>query len=201
MVTRGQAYTLEGVLGAILVVTATVYGLQAIDTRAWEDETQTDTQQLEYRASDVLTLAGTLHSDSAALTNESSALRDAVLCYRPGRPINGGRDRTLAEFEQMLNTTFDSQATQYQLRFSYSNGSSRISEVVSEESGDGDNRPSATAAVASTTVTVSDNMSRRRGPGCNPIPVTVAEDDSLYMPDAAPDSPLYNVVEVRLTVW
>lgn len=198
---RGQAYTLEGVLAAILVVTATVYGLQSIDTRAWEDETQTDIQQLSYRASDVLRLAGAVDSDPQALTNESSALRDVVLCYREGRPIDGNRNRTLAEFERMLNRTFDSQADQYRLTFSYSNGTGRESRVVSAESNGGTRRPPTTAAIASTTVTVTDNMSRRRGNSCDPIPVTVAEDNSLYLPDAAPDSDLYNIVEVRLAVW
>lgn len=189
MVSRGQAYTLEGVLAAILVVTATVYGLQSIDTRAWEDETDSDVQQLQYRASDVLTLAG-----------ESGALRDAVVCYRKGRPIDGNRDRSLSEFERMLNTTFDSQADQYQLTFSYWDGDTRRSTVVSQKTDNADKRPPAAAAVASTTVTVTDDT-RRRDDSCDPIPPTVKETEkSFYMDDVASSS-LFNIVEVRLAVW
>ncbi|PSP62240.1 hypothetical protein BRC76_04820 [Halobacteriales archaeon QH_8_67_36] len=193
MVGRGQAYTLEGVLAAILVVTATVYGLGAIDTRAWEDETQSETEQLAYQASDVLSIA-----------SESGALRDVVLCYREGRPIDGDRERTLAEFERMLNHTFDSQAQQYNLYFSYWNTSDqRETRLVSEESQGSNDRPPTSAVDASATVTITDNTSRRIGDECSSIPLTVKEDqNSFYISeDVSPDSPLYNIVEVRLVVW
>ena len=192
MVGRGQAYTLEGVLAAILVVTATVYGLEVIDTRAWEDETQGETQQLAYRASDVLSIA-----------SESGALRDAVLCYREGRPIDGNRERTLTEFERMLNHTFDSQAQQYNLYFSYWNTSDqRETRLVSEGSEGSNDRPPTSTADASTTVTITDDTRRRIGDECSPIPLTVKDDQEFYISeDVAPDSPLYNIVEVRLVVW
>jgi len=193
MVGRGQAYTLEGVLAAILVVTATVYGLGAIDTRAWEDETQSETEQLAYQANDVLSIA-----------SESGALRDVVLCYREGRPIDGDRERTLAEFERMLNHTFDSQAQQYNLYFSYWNTSDqRETRLVSEESQGSNDRPPTSAVDASATVTITDNTSRRIGDECSSIPLTVKEDqNSFYISeDVSPDSPLYNIVEVRLVVW
>jgi hypothetical protein len=193
MVGRGQAYTLEGVLAAILVVTATVYGLGAIDTRAWEDETQSETEQLAYQANDVLSIA-----------SESGALRDVVLCYREGRPIDGDRERTLAEFERMLNHTFDSQAQQYNLYFSYWNTSDRReTRLVSEESQGSNDRPPTSAVDASATVTITDNTSRRIGDECSSIPLTVKEDqNSFYISeDVSPDSPLYNIVEVRLVVW
>ena len=190
MVSRGQAYTLEGVLAAILVVTATVYGVQAIDTRAWEDETRAETEQLEQRASDVLTLAG-----------ESGALRDAVLCYREGNPISGNRERELNEFEQMLNTSFGRQAAQYRINFTYWDDDQRETRTVSR-TGSGSSVPT-TAAVASTTVTVTDSTNiTTRANDCNPIPVTVKEsEDGFYMSDVNDESELYNIVEVRLTVW
>ncbi|WP_324662765.1 DUF7288 family protein [Haloarcula sediminis] len=189
---RGQAYTLEGVLAAILVVTATVYGLGAIDTRAWEDETRSETRQLKYQASDVLSIAG-----------ESGALRDAVMCYREGRPIDGNQDRTLAEFEQILNLTFDSQAQQYALNFSYWNTTNqRETQLVSDRSQSSNDQPPASAVAASTTVTITDNTSRRIGDECNPIPLTVKQDGEFYISkDVDPSGPLYNVVEVRLVVW
>ncbi|PSP84065.1 hypothetical protein BRC96_06055 [Halobacteriales archaeon QS_6_64_34] len=192
MVGRGQAYTLEGVLAAILVVTATVYGLEVIDTRAWEDETQGETQQLAYQASDVLSIA-----------SESGALRDAVLCYREGRPIDGNRERTLTEFERMLNHTFDSQAQQYNLYFSYWNTSDqRETRLVSEGSEGSNDGPPTSTADASTTVTITDDTRRRIGDECSPIPLTVKDDQEFYISeDVAPDSPLYNIVEVRLVVW
>jgi len=192
MVDRGQAYTLEGVLAAILVVTATVYGLQAIDTRAWEDTTQGETQELKHRASDVLTLAG-----------ESGALRDAVLCYSPARAIDGDRNEPRSTFESMLNTTFDSQADQYNLYFSYWNESdSRETQLVSEASEESDRRPPTSAAAASTTVTLTDEMDIRNGNQCNSIPIDIQDDSEFYIQeDTDEKSSLYNVVEVRLVVW
>ena len=189
MVDRGQAYTLEGVLAAILVVTATVYGLQAIDTRAWEDETQADTQALQSRASDVLSLAG-----------NSGALRDAVTCYQQGRTINGDRAEPRSTFENMLNTSFDSQANQYNLYFSYYNGTDTEERLVSGNPEGSNTRAPSTAATASTTVTLTDSTNRTTGDRCGEIPVTVSDDPSFYIEENA-DSSLYNVVEVRLVVW
>ncbi|MDS0259181.1 hypothetical protein NDI56_07225 [Haloarcula sp. S1CR25-12] len=192
MVDRGQAYTLEGVLAAILVVTATVYGLQAIDTRAWEDTTRGETQELKHRASDVLTLAG-----------ESGALRDAVLCFSSARAIDGDRPEPRSTFESMLNTTFDSQADQYNLYFSYWNESeSRETRLVSETSQESDRRPPTSAAAASTTVTLTDGMDIRNGNRCNSIPIDIQDDSEFYIQkDTDEKSSLYNVVEVRLVVW
>jgi len=193
MVSRGQAYTLEGVLAAILVVTATVYGVQAIDTQAWEDETRTETEQLEQRASDVLTLAG-----------ESGALRNAVLCYREGNPISGNRDGELSEFERMLNTSFDRQAAQYQLQFAYWNSSDQRETRTVSRTGQSSSVPTA-AAVASATVTIADSTNiTTRQTNCKPFDseLTVKDtEDSFYMSDVNDDSPLFNLVEVRLTVW
>jgi len=187
---RGQAYTLEGVLAAILVVTATVYGLQTIDTRAWEDETESETAQLTARANDVLTLAG-----------ESGSLRDSVMCYREGSSIRGSQEGSLTEFERILNTTFDRQANQYNLYFSYWDGSESREILVSQT--ETESSPPTTAASASTTVTIADNTSLRLpSNGCEEIPLTVKDTEgSFYMPDAAEDSPLFNIVEVRLVVW
>ncbi|MDS0282976.1 DUF7288 family protein [Haloarcula onubensis] len=190
MVTRGQAYTLEGVLAAILIVTATVYGLQAIDTRAWQDSTQRQTDALGYRASDMLTVA-----------SESDALRNATLCYRDGRPLNGNRAQPRSDFEWMLNTTFDSQGDQYNIEFSFRNRNDETETIlVSEQTDEGVNRPPPSAATASTTVTLTDGMHRRIDGGCNAIPVEIDGDRNFYAPDVSP-SELYNIVEVRLIVW
>lgn len=188
---RGQAYTLEGVLAAILVVTAMVYGLGAIDTRAWQDSTREETQQLSYRASDLLTVAG-----------ETGALRNATLCYRDGRRLNGNRTAPRSTFESMLNATFDTQGDQYLITLSYwGENDERESVIVSENNDESVNRPPASAAVATTAVTLTDDMNRRLGGGCNPVGLQVQNDSSFFVPDAAGNSTLYNVVEVRLTVW
>jgi len=98
---RGQAYTLEGVLAAIVVVTATVYGLSAVDTGPFQTGAQQRTAALETRASDTLSLAA-----------ETGALHNATACYSVGTPtLNGNQTGSSTEFEMMLNHTFDRQAT------------------------------------------------------------------------------------------
>ncbi|WP_135304528.1 DUF7288 family protein [Haloarcula amylovorans] len=195
---RGQAYTLEGVLAAILIVSATVYGLQAIDTRAWEDGTRQETRQLSQRANDLLTVA-----------SETGALRNATLCYSAGKTrLNGKQETKPARFERMLNQTFDAQGDQYNLYFSYWNVTSdeRETQIVSERSEETLNRPPASATVATTTVTLTDTMAIRiNGPGpdgCTETGPSLEEDISTYyLQDVDEQAELYNVVEVRLTVW
>jgi len=188
---RGQAYTLEGVLGAILVITAVVYGLQAIDTRAWQTQTDQNTQQLQNRASDLLTVAG-----------ESGALRDATLCYRDSRQISGNDppDQRSA-FEHMLNQTFDSQGDQYNLYFSWWDNGERETTIASSLTADSADRAPLSAATASTTVTLTDDMRRQIGDDCSASGPEISEIDTFYIPNNNEASTVYNVVEVRLVVW
>lgn len=188
---RGQAYTLEGVLGAILVVTAVVYGLQAIDTRAWQSQTAQETQQLQYRAGDMLTVAG-----------ESGALREATLCYRDSRRISGGDSQAQrSEFEDMLNQTFDSQGDQYNLYFSWNGTDNRETTIVSSLTEDSADRAPPSVATASTTVTLTDDMPRRIGDKCNANGPEIQDASDFYIEDVNGPSTVYNVVEVRLVVW
>ena len=187
----GQAYTLEGVLGAILVVTAVVYGLGAIDTRAWQTQTDQNTQQLQNRANDLLTVAG-----------ESGALREAVLCYRDSRQIAGDDDPAQqSEFEDMLNQTFDSQGDQYNLYFAWNGTDERETTIASSLTDESADRAPLSAATASTTVTLTDDMPRRIGDDCSADGPEISDISTFYVPDIDDDSTVYNVVEVRLVVW
>lgn len=190
---RAQAYTLEGVLAAILVVSATVFGLTAIDTQAWQDGGNEETRRLEARADDVLTVAA-----------NTNALEESLVCNQGSNPrING--NATVAnstDFERMLNLTFDTRGDQYNLYFSYLNaaGDDRITRLASEESVSSANRPSTGAAVATRTYALTDDMPFRFGDQCKRTSGTIGG-TSLYIPDAQDDSRLYNLVEVRLVVW
>lgn len=193
---RGQAYTLEGVLAAILVISATVFGITSIDTRAWEDGTKEETRRLETRADDLLTVS-----------KNTGALENAILCYNSGRTrINGNNSSRPAAFEQMLNLTFDSRGDQYNIYFDYLNraGQKRVTELVSENTPRSANRPSTGAAVATRTVAITDNMSVRTNSPSNACGNTgprVKSLSSFYIPDADNKTQLYNLVEVRLIVW
>jgi hypothetical protein len=189
---RGQAYTLEGVLAAIVVVTATVYGLSAVDTGPFQTGTQQRTAALETRASDTLSLAA-----------ETGALRNATACYSVGTPtLNGNQTGSATEFESMLNRTFDRQGTQYNLYLSYwdREADSQRTALASQEAGENVADRPAAAAVATETVTLTDDLPARIG-DCSGTGPPLSAVDGYFAPDAAPDSVVYNVVEVRLVVW
>ncbi|MDS0223311.1 hypothetical protein NDI54_18370 [Haloarcula sp. S1AR25-5A] len=189
---RGQAYTLEGVLAAIVVVTATVYGLSAVDTGPFQTGTQQRTAELETRASDTLSLAA-----------ETGALHTATACYSVGTStLNGNRTGSSTEFESMLNRTFDNQGDQYNLYFSYwdSDSDARRTTLVSQGSPENVAERPADAAVATETVTLTDDMPARIG-DCSATGPSLSAVDEYFAPDAKPDSVVYNVVEVRLVVW
>ncbi|NHN65807.1 hypothetical protein G9463_21475 [Haloarcula sp. JP-Z28] len=187
---RGQAYTLEGVLAAIVVVTATVYGLSAVDTGPFQTGAQQRTAALETRASDTLSLAA-----------ETGALHNATACYSVGTPtLNGNQTGSSTEFERMLNRTFDRQGEQYNLYFSYSDSGVRQTVLASQESDENVAERPADAAVATETVTLTDNMPARIG-DCSGTGPPLSAVGGYFAPDAKPDSIVYNVVEVRLVVW
>ncbi|EMA15718.1 DUF7288 family protein [Haloarcula amylolytica] len=189
---RGQAYTLEGVLAAIVVVTATVYGLSAVDTGPFQTGSQQRTAELESRASDTLSLAA-----------ETGALHNATACYSVGTPtLNGNQTGSSTEFEMMLNQTFDRQGDQYNLYFSYwdSDSDARQTTIVSQETEENVADRPADAAVATETVTLTDDMPARIG-DCSGTGPSLSTVDGYFAPDAESDSIVYNVVEVRLVVW
>ena len=67
---RGQAYTIQGVIGAILVASALVFGLQAVDISPWtEDGSEAQTEALRVQTQDLL-----------AAASDRDALRTAATC-------------------------------------------------------------------------------------------------------------------------
>lgn len=189
---RGQAYTLEGVLAAIVVVTATVYGLAAVDTGPFQTGTEQRIAELETRASDTLSLAA-----------ETGALHNATRCYSVGTPtLNGNQTGSSTDFERMLNHTFDQQNTEYDLYLSYwdADSGTRKTEIASQATSRTANDRPADVAVATETVTLTDDMPTRIGE-CITTGPELSVVDTYFAPDAEPDSVVYNVVEVRLVVW
>lgn len=207
---RGQAYTLEGLVASIAILTALLYGLQVVDLGPWTSEATAQTTELETRAEDVLDLAA----------NEGSLSR-VVRCYSVGRQSFGGQDpgdlskRTY--LEQLLNQTFDEQNRDYNIYVSYWTDDGRERVTVSTNRSEGGNfvSPSDSAAVATRTVTLYDDqavLGNSPTKDCGRTAVGPPRSGSLtgfnsvprqqfYVDDIAPNSQLYNVVEVRLVVW
>lgn len=203
---RAQAYTLEGVFAAILVLTSLLFGLQIVDIGPWASDTSERTSALETRAEDILTLAA----------NDGN-LSKIVRCYGVGTESFQGSslDDDATRFERLLNQSLSNQSISYNVYFRYQTADGEVaSEAVSQETGDPQSliAPSDTAVVASRRVAIYDGQPVRiggaSGTACSDTfsnsPRTVKEWSQArpyFMPDVAPDSPLYNVVEVRIVAW
>lgn len=197
---RSQAYTLEGVFAAIIVLSAMLYGLQVVDIGPWTSESSDETSQIKSQAADTLDLAAS-----------NGTLSRAVRCYgTTGKyEFDGGnlndRNTTL---EHMLNRTFDERNYDYNLYFYYYEADGTRSRVVASQQNEarGDTgAPSDAAAVVNRKIAVYDDQpSLYTGPtgrACGTEFRDLENTSPYYMPDMAPDSPLYNVVEVRLVIW
>jgi hypothetical protein len=111
---RGQAYTLEGIISAILIAGALVVGLQAVDISPWTDDgTDAQTEALRDQVEDVL-----------AAASDRDSLRTIVTC------IDGDGDGTpypavaagdapnsslRTPFSTLLNRTLDANGYSYEV--------------------------------------------------------------------------------------
>jgi len=203
-VSRAQAYTLEGIVAAVVIVLAISFGLQAVDTGPFIGGTATETDRLEQRADDLLSVGV-----------ETGAVSEAVRCLGPNKQIIDGSANAgdQSRFGQMLNQTFDVRGNSYVIYVSYWNGSEgREERIVSSEGQDIYSEPAAGAVSVSRRLTLYDGMptlfnstSRRCDQTGPPVSdrtyVPSVSDPGFYIPDVDASSPVYNVVEVRLVVW
>ena len=202
---RGQAYTLEGVFAAVVVLSAMLYGLQIVDVGPWTSGSADQTSQLKSQAADTLALAAS-----------NGTLSRAVRCYGTASKLefDGGRlnpdpNQKATVLEHMLNETFDQRDYEYNLYFYYWDGNGNRERVVASQQTDtrGDvAAPSDAAAVVSRRLAVYDDQpslytTTNDQRSCGSEFRRLDRTSPFYMPDVAPDKPLYNVVEVRLVVW
>ncbi|MFB6073525.1 MAG: hypothetical protein ABEJ89_00775 [Haloarculaceae archaeon] len=190
---RGQAYTLEGVIGAIVIVLAVGYGVQAIDTGPWSGSGPGATT-LDQRAEDVL-----------ATGVDTGALSDVVRCYGPNkRVIDGDYDvASNSEFEAMLNRTFDAQGENYNLYIAYWNESGQREQRLVSANDTAFPEPGPNAETATVRFALYDDQPIRFGAGrdCSIDGPRLDSVNDFYVPDVNESSQVYNVVEVRLVVW
>lgn len=189
-----QAYTLEAVLAAVLLVASLAFALQATAvTPVSPGESSTD--EAVQRAS---VAAGAL---DAAVANGS--VKRAVLAWNDSRDGFAGAteegyfvtgDPPTAFGEAMHRTlSTDSVAYNVDLVYLTPEGGYRTEPLVDQGS------PSDGATRVARTVTLydDDRLTRLDGQERN---VTVSETE-FFAPDADPDSDLYNVIRVEVTVW
>ena len=193
--TRGQAFTLEAVTSAILLLAAIGFALQM--TAVTPLSASTSSQHLENQLQ--ATGEGVLGS-----TDESGALEEAVLYwnrtesefhgatvepyYRGGPPPN--------EFGDVLDETFGERNIAYNVLVHYQteNGETKTQEMVRQ------GQPSDHAVSASRTVELTNDhrlveYDGSSGPALGDI------DDTEFYVDASSDDVHYNLVRVEVIAW
>jgi len=206
--TRGQAYTIEGIIGAILIASALVLGLQAVDIAPWtDDSTSRETESLRVQVQDVLDAA-----------EDRDALRTAATCIdgdgnaspHPAVAAGGAdNDTERTEFGILLNRTLDRNGQRYSVYLDYQNGTSPPALNTTALT----NTRDATRASVSVTRQVvlfdSDPILEFDPDAGECVAVTAGENntlgsrpnDEVYVNNRNEDSQLFAVVRIRVVAW
>lgn len=198
---RAQVYTLEGVIGALLLLVALLFSMQSLVLTPTTGGAVDGAvhAELETQADDVLATAaerGSL-SRTARYWNASTTERTFAGAERP--EVGYGNATPPTSFGRTLESTFGSDGRRYNVEVVYLTGadaSGRASMHLVYQGVPGED-----AAVATRAVTLYDDDGLT-GPGAGDETVAGAHSRSQYpVPDVAPDGPVYNHLEVRLVVW
>lgn len=209
---RGQAYTIESVVGGILVLTAVLFALQSVVVTpttggSIDAETKGDVRQ---QADDVLVTAA---------QNESFDLNAMVRYWdQDNRTFRGAANPEVGygargppgNIGTLLEETFSSRGWYYnlELRYLHPPNSSSFDGETGSVPVVYQGTPADDAVVSTHRVTLYDNQTLS-SPTLSTIGVELWEldtnatdgEDGYYPIPNAEDGPVYNVVEVRLVVW
>jgi len=209
---RGQAYTIEGIIGAIVVVSALVLGLQAVDIAPWtDDSTERQTESLRVQIQDVLDAA-----------NDRDALRTAATCIdgdgtprpHPAVAAGGAANNTeRAVFGTLLNRTLDENNQRYSVYLDYPNGTELNTTAITQ---DQDVTRSSVTVTRQIPLFDSDPVLEFDSDAGECVTVqspsnpaeseTLGErnrtaPDTIYLDNQDDDSELYAVVKIRVVAW
>jgi hypothetical protein len=196
---RGQAHTLEAVIGALLLLTSVLFALQstAVTPLSASTSSQHIENQQQERAQGLLAAAA-----------ENGTLEPAVLYYNATGDRFHAADGDSGEyagarpnvtFAQMLNRTFTSQGIAYNVNFQYQtvNGTGTSTQQFVYNGVPSDNAVSASWTVA---LDDSDHLYTAQGSPNSSARIGDSGTD-FYIPDTSSDTDLYNVVRVEVIVW
>jgi len=204
--TRGRAYTLEAVIAVIVILTAVLFALQAVfitpTTSGAVDPGVRD--EVRQQASDILVVSA---------QNATFSLSDQVRYWdQSSRTFVGGRNARVGYgstqppgmFGVLLNRTFSQRNRLYNVELRYrGRNATRTSDTVPLVYR---GTPGEGSVAATTTVTLYDNQTLT-GPRASSAELweydtnATDNDDGYYPIPNAVEGPVYNVVEIRVTVW
>jgi hypothetical protein len=212
MVMRGQAYTLEGLVSAVLVLTAALFALQAVTFVPTTPGTvDRDTrQQLSVQADDMLSAAQEeeLLSESIRHWNPD-ADSDRRCCFASAnyaksavtKEFGYGPNDPPGRFGDMLAQTFDQRGFSFNVYLEYRDSSGGTERLPLVRRGE----PTDNAVTESYTVTLYDDMPVTRwDSGEKEIEqggtqLGSLDNDEFYAANLP--GPVFNVVRIEVTIW
>lgn len=197
---RGQAYTLEAIIAALLIVSSLTFALQvtAVTPLSASTSNQHIENQQQASAAGVLTAA-----------QEAGVLKDAVLYWDDREEAAQFHDAERItyytntnppnEFGRILDRAFAGRGVAVNVLV-YPQGEEDPLRMVYR------GEPSDNSVTASRNVVIydDDNLTRSDGSGGmeeSDTQVKNAQTFGNYVPDADPDTSVYSVVRVEVTVW
>ena len=187
MTERGQAYTLEGIIGAIILASALVIGLQAVDPAPWTEPDPDDPEDIRAAAE------GTL-----AIADDRDLLRAAVTCVDQGEYDERAFEAEDSPLRGLFERTLDGYS--YEVWYEYHNYTDGSTDRISarEEVG----TPGRQSATVTRQVPLfSGTLVHTFEDGeCKPSDTTLEESD-IYIENQHPDKELYAVVTIRVIAW
>ena len=209
---RGQAHTLEAVIGALLLIAALLFAMQATAVTPLSASTSNQNIENQQRA---------VASSLLATTAEDGSLRETLLYWnasedpetnQPAGFIDSPDDRQYYDnetdpttFLSTLNQTLHERQVAYNVKIRFHLVDNSTGEPIGTGTQDlvRMGRPSDNAVTASRTITLYDDDKLHHGTRLDEI----ADDGDLefYAPQLSDDvvgnSLVYNRVEVRITTW
>ncbi|WP_327052175.1 DUF7288 family protein [Halomicrococcus gelatinilyticus] len=204
---RGQAYTLEGFVGAMIVLTAMLFALQSVvltPTTAGTVDQSVKTQ-LGTQANDLLRTAGSdgtlddmiLYWNASGGFAYASSTETGYGSLPPCAPARSP-DTVCDSFGQATNATFTERGFVYNLYVRYRTAPDPTETVTRRVVYRG--VPSSNAVTATYTVVLYDDMTLTAPEDAGGANLGSLAENEFYAPDVDP-GPVYNVVEVRMVVW
>ncbi|MBX0325360.1 hypothetical protein EGH21_20240 [Halomicroarcula sp. F13] len=195
MSTRGQAYTLEAFVAALLLLGAVVFALQstAVTPQTASTASESQQQQLERVGSGVLDAA----VEDGSLRRTVLYWNDATGTFHGLEPYESAyANGTLpTDFGDRLDRSVGADGVAYNVDVQYRDASGATETRAVVDSG----TPSDDAVSVAAFLTLYDDDVRYTAAE-TPTEQTLAN-ASLYIPDSAPNSGVYNVVRVEVVLW
>jgi hypothetical protein len=213
---RGQAFALEGIIAAVIVASALILGLQAVDLEPLTSGDDRTNEQLRTQVADALDVAAE-SGDSVAPTERPNALREAVTCVSLDEDGTGSRGPRHAvpnpaavnpegstQLSAILDSTLEEEFN-YRIVLEYpdENASSGVERSVLRDT----ELPSQPTVTVTRQIPLYESDKIRGNENCETISGGITLDQgedfdiNLYVDNQHLNSELYAVVQLKVIAW